>query len=235
MKNFEDSLKKSGEALPKKATSLSFPGYWHELDVTQKLNQVMAMYYQSHIGILRWVVELGCIDITCEISLMTSCMVLLRADHLSQLYHCFAHLQDTYNTELVFDPAETEIDEASFVVKDWKDTVYGMCFEEMPTNTPKCRGVGFKIVAYVDVDHTDDSVTRRSRTGFIVYLNSAQTYWSSKKQDSNKTSSFASEFVAMKLCCEYLCGLRYKLRMMRIPCEFRAICHHLCLVTTNQC
>ena len=33
------------------------------------------------------------------------------------------------------------------------------------------------------------------------------------------SSSFGSEFVAMKQCCEYLRGLRYKLRMMGIPCD----------------
>ena len=32
-----------------------------------------------------------------------------------------------------------------------------------------------------------------------------------------ETSSFGSEFVAMRQCCEYLKGLRYKLRMMGIP------------------
>jgi hypothetical protein len=31
-----------------------------------------------------------------------------------------------------------------------------------------------------------------------------------------ETSSFGSEFVAMKQCCEYLRGMRYKLRMMGI-------------------
>ena len=41
----------------------------------------------------------------------------------------------------------------------------------------------------------------------------------SKKQTSVETSSFGSEFIAMKLCFEYLRGLRYKLRMMGIPCE----------------
>ena len=53
-----------------------------------------------------------------------------------------------------------------------------------------------------------------------MYLNSAPIFWSSKKQGSIKTSSFGSEFIAMKYCCEYLWGLRYKLRMMGIPCEF---------------
>ena len=47
----------------------------------------------------------------------------------------------------------------------------------------------------------------------------APIYWFSKKQTSIETSSFGSEFVAMKQCCEYLKGLRYKLRMMGIPVD----------------
>jgi len=42
-------------------------------------------------------------------------------------------------------------------------------------------------------------------------------YWMAKKQTAVESSSFGSEFCAMKLCCEYLRGLRYKLRMMGIP------------------
>ena len=53
----------------------------------------------------------------------------------------------------------------------------------------------------------------------MVYLNCAPIYWLSKKQTSVESSSFGSEFIAMKQCCEYLRGLRYKLRMMGIPCE----------------
>ena len=35
---------------------------------------------------------------------------------------------------------------------------------------------------------------------------------------SVESSSFGSEFIAMKQYCEYIWGLRHKLRMMRIPC-----------------
>lgn len=69
----------------------------------------------------------------------------------------------------------------------------------------------------MDADHAADTTSRRSRTGFVVYLNSALIYWTSKKQTSVESSSFGSEFVAMKQLCEYLRGLRYKLRMMGIP------------------
>jgi hypothetical protein len=43
---------------------------------------------------------------------------------------------------------------------------------------------------FVDADHDGDLLTRRSRSGFIVFLNGAPIYWSSKKQTSCKTSTF---------------------------------------------
>ena len=75
----------------------------------------------------------------------------------------------------------------------------------------------FRSRGFVDADFAGDSLTRRSRTGFLVMLNGAPIYWLSKKQTSMETSSFGSEFVAMRHCCEYLKGLIYKLRMMYIP------------------
>ena len=84
---------------------------------------------------------------------------------------------------------------------------------------PEPRGLGFVMRVKVDADHALDTITRHSRTGFLVYLNCAPIYWWSKKQNSVELSSFGSEFIAMKQCCEYVRGLRYKLRMMGIPCE----------------
>jgi hypothetical protein len=86
---------------------------------------------------------------------------------------------------------------------------------------PQPRGLGFIMSAKVDADHAADTVTRQSRTvltGFLVRLNSSLIYWSFWKQNSVESRSFGSEFIAMKQCCEYLRGLRYKLRMMGIPC-----------------
>ena len=77
-------------------------------------------------------------------------------------------------------------------------------------------GTSMTMRVYVDSDHAGDQITRRSRTGFIIFLNGAPIYWSSKKQNSCETSTFGSEFVAMKQATEYVRGLRYKLRMMGI-------------------
>jgi hypothetical protein len=93
--------------------------------------------------------------------------------------------------------------------------------EVVPPNMPDPKGKGFTMRVYVDSDHAGDTVTRRSRTGFLVYLNCALIHWMSKKQTSIETSSFGSEFMAMKAATEYVRGLRFKLRMMGIPVE----CH----------
>ena len=84
---------------------------------------------------------------------------------------------------------------------------------------PEPRGLGFIMRAKVDADHASDTMTGHSRMGFFVYLNCAPIYWWSKKQNSMESSSFGSKFIAMKQCCEYVCGLRYKLRMMGISCD----------------
>ena len=70
--------------------------------------------------------------------------------------------------------------------------------EILPGNMPEPRGQGIIMRSFVDTDHASDSITRRSRTGFVICLNTAPIYWYSKEQTTVKTSSFGSEFVAMK-------------------------------------
>ena len=120
---------------------------------------------------------------------------------------------------MVFDPSDPVVDESQFEERDWTTTAFGHVQgeEQLPPNMPEPRGLGFVMRAKVDADHAGDTTTRRSRTGFMVYLNSAPIYWLSRKQTSVESSSFGSEFTAMKQCCEYLRGLRYKLRMFGIP------------------
>jgi hypothetical protein len=66
------------------------------------------------------------------------------------------------------------IDEAQFEAKDWASRECGHLdgVEELPPNMPEPRGQGFVIRAKVDVHHASDSMSRRSRTGFLVWINS---------------------------------------------------------------
>jgi hypothetical protein len=224
VKNVEEYLSKRTDDrwnLPTKADTPLRTTYRPELDVSPELKPVDAAYYMSIIGILRWIVELGRIDICLECSMMSSHLAMPREGHLYQVFQIFGYLKKYHNTEMVYDPSDPVVDEASFERRDWTSSEFGHIqgTEELPANMPEPRGLGFVMRAKVDADHAGDTVTRRSRTGFIIYLNSAPIYWSSKKQTSVESSSFGSEFIAMKQCCEYLRGLRYRLRMMGIPCE----------------
>ena len=71
---------------------------------------------------------------------------------------------------------------------------------------------------------------RRSRTGFIIYLNNAPVIWYSKRQGTVETSVFGAEFVAMKAGFEACYGLRYELRMMGV----QVMSHSIVTVITCQ-
>ena len=116
----------------------------------------------------------------------------------------------------MFGATEPNINRDLFVKEDWSAAAHGECVEELPINKPKSRGSYMVMRAFVDSDHADHTATRRSRTGFIIFLNNSPICWLSKRQTSVETSSFGSELVAMTLGCEYIRGLRYKLRMMGI-------------------
>ena len=217
VRNVEAHLSKIGGKLPTRAATPFSSGYRPEIDVSKELNPTEAAYYQSLIGILCWIVELGRMDMTCEVSMMASMMALPRERHLHELFHMFAYLKNHHNAELVLDPTVRDFDvDELFPRRDWKHTPFVDAKEEIPPNAPEARGLGFTIFANVDSDHAGDEITRRSRTGFIVFLNNSPIYWFSKKQGGIETSSFGSEFIAMKQCCKYLRGLRFKLRMMGI-------------------
>jgi hypothetical protein len=112
---------------------------------------------------------------------------------------------------MIFDPSIPEIDESLFPKEDSSSSVYATSDCELkeivPPNIASPRGQGFTIRVYVGSNHAGDTVTRRSRTGFLVYLNCALIHWMSKKQTLFETSSFGSEFMAMKAATEYVWGL----------------------------
>ena len=141
-----------------------------ESDVSRELNVANATYYQSLIGVLRWIVELGRVDVCLEVSMMSSHLALPREGHLEQ--HIFAYLKKYHNTELVYDPSDPVVDENDFKRRDWASSEFGHVEgkEEFPANMSESRGLGFIMRAKVDADHGSDTVSRRSLTGFLIYL-----------------------------------------------------------------
>ena len=77
--------------MPYKAPNPLTFDYRSEIDVSQKLGEDDALYYQTLIGVSRWIVELGRINIDCKVSMMSSHMAIPREGHLKELFHIFAY------------------------------------------------------------------------------------------------------------------------------------------------
>ena len=108
---------------------------------------------------------------------MVSMMALPREGRLTQLYHMFSFLKSKHNAVMVFDPSEPDINLSLFTHEDWTSTAYGDCKEDLSPNSPEPRVLGFTIISFVDSDHAGNCITRRSRTAYLIFLNSAPIYW----------------------------------------------------------
>ena len=205
-----------GMKLAKRANAPFSRDYAPELDISPELDPKRANYYQSLMGVLQWMVDIGRVDMITEVSMMASQLAMPREENLECLYHFFAYLSIKHNSRMVFDPTYPNIDMNHFKECEWK-TFYASTKEAIPGNVPAPRGKEVDLRQYVDSDHAGDTVTRRLRSGFFIFMNMALVSWHSKKQSTIETSVFGAEFVAMKVAMKVMRGLRYKLRMMGVP------------------
>ena len=73
---------------------------------------------------------------------------------------------------------------------------------------------------FCDAAHAVDLLTRCSTTGIVIFINGSPIrWWFSKAQNTIESSTFGSEFVALKIATELNKGIRYKLRMFGIPID----------------
>ena len=83
-------------------------------------------------------------------------------------------------------------------------------------NAPKSLGKDVDLRMFVDSYHAGDKATRRSRNGFMIFLNTSMIVWHTKKHATVEGAVFGANFDAMKYGVEALRGARYKLRMMGV-------------------
>jgi hypothetical protein len=112
-------------------------------------------------------------DILLEVSLLSSYLCQPREGHLEAVYSIFAYLEKHIEATMAFDNKPPRIVKDAIHWIDWRESVYGDVEEEIPINCPKPQGNAVTMTCFVDANHTGNKVTRRSQTGFIIYLNLA--------------------------------------------------------------
>ena len=137
--NVKEKLAKNGLRLPSKCKTPFASGFDPSADVSRELDANGTRYFQELIGVLRWAIELGRVDILLEVALLSSHLALPRVGHLQQVYHIFGYLDESPRRWLFFDPDHPNISEGRFQKFDWFD-FYKDVEEQVPFDMPDPRG-----------------------------------------------------------------------------------------------
>ena len=179
MQYIEKRLKDFGLKFPRKVSSPMVINYAPELDSTPELYSEEISFHQETIGMLRWAIEIGRVDINLEVSLLSDYQASSHRGHLEQLLHIVAFLKKKPKLTLYFDPTEPIIDETMFngESEDVFLEHYRDAKEEMPSHIPKPRGGSVRTTAFVDSLHRGDQQTRKLITGYIIFVNRVPIIW----------------------------------------------------------
>jgi hypothetical protein len=215
IKTIEEKL---GPVLNGKATTPLEPDYHPEIDETPLIDDDRANYYQSLIGILLWACQLGRIDIAQETGLMARFGAIPREGHFKAVIRMFTYLKKHLKSRLVYDPRIVDMSDIPFAKCNWEEQ-YPDAEEPIPHDMPEPLGNPVKITVFCDASHADCLVTRRSTTGILIFANGTPIQWYSKRQNTVESSTYGSEFVAMRIATEMLLVLRNDLRMLGVPLD----------------
>ena len=219
VKNVKILLQDEGRSL-KSTARTPFPSstYRPEVDTTEELDEKLATRYQNLIGVLRWAVELGRLDIYTEVALLSQHLALPRVGHLEATLHIFVYLMKHEKSRIIFDSTDQEPADPTYHRPDWS-AFYEVLEEELPPKMPEPLGKPVSIHVFVDANHAGNVVTRRSHTGILLFVQNSPIQWLSRRQNTVETSTFGSEFVALRTARDMIMAMRYKLRMFGVPID----------------
>ena len=151
VKTVKEKLKQDGWEFNKKLSDVrhspqqpfSSLTYKPELDCSDICTDAEANYFQNLIGVLRWIVELGRIDINYEVACLSQYLAYPRKGHLFQALHVFKYLEIHHESFLRFDPTYLDLGEPLSVDENptHKATIlreyYPDAEESIPSNAPQ--------------------------------------------------------------------------------------------------
>ena len=162
-------------------------------------------------------VEMGCsngrLDILYETAIMLKHMVMPREGHLEQVLHIYGYLKQKKKFRIAFDPDYPQVSPNRFKKYDWEEFYRGVK-EDLPPDMPDARGLALDIHVFVDASHAGDLSNRRSQTGILIFCNKAPIHWYSKSQSTVESSTFGSEFNAMRIAVEMVKSLNIHLKCL---------------------
>jgi hypothetical protein len=192
-----------------------------ELDDSPLLEPEQVTEYLSLMGQLQWLISLGRFDVSSAVTALSTFRSKPRIGHLNRAKRVVGYVARFKSAALRFRVGLPDYSHLPQKEEDWQKSVYGNDHEEFPHNMPTPLGKLVRITEFVDANLYFDLITGRACTGILIYLNQTPIDWYCKKQSTVACATFGSEFVAAKTATEKAFDLRYTLRMMGIPVDYR--------------
>jgi hypothetical protein len=192
------------------------PGYHPEVDTSDPLDADATNMYQTYVEGIRWCIELGRIDICKALGKLSSYLACPRIGHMEAVLQVFSYLSNHGQSKLVCDPIERDWSNHDWTRPDWKN-FYPGAVEQLPHDMPIPLGKPIQINMFYHASHVSDLVTRRSTSGFLIYLCGTPVVCYSKRQNKVESRRFGSEFVALRIATEKVEALPTKLRQFGVP------------------
>ena len=175
--------------------------YHPEEDITDLCDPHEHSYYCLLICSANWCVTLGRFDITYAVSTLAQYSIAPQKDHLRALIQMYGYLKYHQHAAIPIDGSHLPnkvTDRYTFQrVNNWTE-VFPDVYEATPKTAPKPFTLDnpLKITCYVNADHARNTVTRRSETSILLFINNTPLVWISKRQSTVETSTFGSEIIA---------------------------------------
>ena len=189
-----------------------------EEDLTDLLNDKGATLFRAIIGSLNWVVTLGRFDVMYATNTLARFSMQPRVGHLDRAFRVIGYLKRYPNGRLLVNPNAFDLDVLGAAPKQWETWKEFYPDVELPTpdDPPPLLQNNNKVQVsiFVDADHAHCTVTRRSVSCIMVFLNGMPVKWYSKMQKTVETSTYGSELVAARIATDIALEYRYNIRML---------------------
>jgi hypothetical protein len=202
--------------MPRKAQSPLLSNDHPELDKSELLDDEKTKIYQSLIGALQWVIQIGRYDVTTAVMTLSRFRACPREGHLERVKRLYGYLYKWKHGVVRIRTQEPDYSDLPVKEYDWEYTCYGGATEEIPTDLPPPLGKEVVTTSFVDANLYHDLISGRSVTGVLHLLNKTPVDWFSKLQSTVETATFGSEGAAGRTCTEQVMALRGDLRYLGV-------------------
>jgi hypothetical protein len=109
----------------------------------------------------------------------------------------FTYFVKHETSRTIFDSSDQEPYDPTYHRPDWS-AFYENLEEELPPKMPELLGKPVTMHVFVDANHAGNIVTRQLHTGILMFIQNSPIVWLSRRQNTVETSTFGSEFVALR-------------------------------------